>query len=55
MSPLPRSFHLDLGLDGHSQAQQMVFVLAGIEHDFHRHALHDFHVIAGGIFRRQQD
>ena len=24
-----------------------------VEHDLHRHALHDLHVIAGGVLRRQ--
>ena len=32
----------------------MIVVLSRIKHDLHRNALHDFHVVAGGIFRRQQ-
>ena len=32
----------------------MILVFARIEHDFYGNALHHFHVIAGGIFRRQQ-
>ena len=26
----------------------------GVEHDLHRDALHDLHVVAGGVLRRQQ-
>ena len=32
----------------------MILVLARIEHDLHGNALHHLHVIAGGVFRRQQ-
>ncbi len=34
--------------------QQVLGVLALLEHDLHRHALHDFDVVAGRVFRRQQ-
>ncbi len=42
-----------LGIDRHARAQLMVLVFAGIEHDLDRNALHHFHIVAGGIFRRQ--
>src|SRR5215469_15589377 len=38
----------------HARPQTMILVLAGIDIDAHRNALHDFHVIAGRIFRREQ-
>src|SRR5579872_7078260 len=44
----------DCGLDGHANAQQMIGILARIKQNLHRNALHNFDVISGGIFRRQQ-
>ena len=32
----------------------MIVVLARIEDDLHRNALHDFHIVASRILRRQQ-
>ncbi len=32
----------------------MIRILAGIEGDAHRDALHYLHVVAGGVFRRQK-
>jgi hypothetical protein len=32
----------------------VIIILAGIEDNLHRNALHNFHVIAGGVFRGQQ-
>src|SRR6202042_862345 len=51
-----RLSHLYARLDGHSGREQMIFNvgLAGIEDDFHRHALYDFHVIPRRIFRWEQ-
>ena len=44
----------DLGLDRHAGTQLVILVCTGFEDDLHRNALHDFHVVAGGVFRRQQ-
>ena len=51
-----RSYRLrkTLGLDRHSRPQAMVLVLSGIEIDTDGNALHHFHVVARGIFRRQK-
>src|SRR5919109_3751491 len=32
----------------------MIWVLTYLKDNLHRHSLHHFHVISGGIFRRQQ-
>ena len=32
----------------------MIAVFAGFENDFHRHALDNFDIIAGRVFRRQK-
>ena len=34
--------------------QQMLRILPGLEHDLHRHALHDLDEVAGRVLRRQQ-
>src|SRR5271163_5136532 len=47
-------FHFDFGFDGHAEAQVVIAVLSLIENDFYGDALDDFHVIAGGVFGRQQ-
>src|SRR5271163_1033227 len=47
-------FHFDFRFDGHAEAQVVIAVLPFIENDLHRDALDDFHVIAGGVFGRQQ-
>ncbi len=44
----------DLGRHRHAGTQLVIVVRARIEHDLDRNALHDFHVVSGGIFRRQQ-
>src|SRR5438067_6287860 len=38
----------------HPRPQQMLRVLALLEENFHRHALHYFYVIARGILRRKE-
>src|SRR6266446_3707373 len=40
--------------DRHPRTQFMSLVLARLEHDLHRYALHNFDVVAGGVFRWQQ-
>src|ERR1700726_72493 len=40
--------------DGHARAKHALHLLLLIEHDLHRHPLHHFHIVARGIFRRQQ-
>src|SRR5581483_12029660 len=40
--------------DRHARTQDVLRVLAFVEHDLHRHALHDFDVVAGGVFGGQQ-
>src|ERR1700730_15226909 len=50
----PNLFHFDFRFDGHSQAQVVIAVLSLIEDDFYGDALHHLHVIARGVFRRQQ-
>ena len=54
MAAALKLFHFDFGFDGHSQAQLVIAVLAWFENDLYRDALHYFHVIARGIFGRQQ-
>src|SRR5579875_3575991 len=39
---------------GHARPQPVIRVLARIDIDAHGNPLHDFHVIAGGVLRRQQ-
>ena len=34
--------------------QHVLFGFSRIENDLHRNTLHNFHIIAGGVFRRQQ-
>ena len=38
----------------HSEAEVVVAILARLEDDFYRDALHYLHVITGGVFRREQ-
>ena len=45
---------VDVGDDRHAGTQAVIGILAGFEHDLDRHALHDLHVVAGGVFGRQQ-
>ena len=40
--------------DGHARAKHALHLLLVIKHDLDRHPLHHFHIVAGGIFRRQQ-
>src|SRR4029077_484210 len=40
--------------DGHARAKHALHLLLFVEHDLDRHALHHFHIVARGIFRRQQ-
>ena len=47
-----RSSHLHGRHDRHARAE--LDVRRPVEHDLDRHALHDLHVIAGGVLRRQQ-
>ncbi len=47
-----RSFGPDRRHHRHAGAEQYVGRL--VEHDLHRHALHDLDEIAGGVLRRQQ-
>src|SRR6185295_10265981 len=47
-----RSFGSDRRHDRHAWPKQHVGRL--VEHDLHRHALHDLDKIAGGVFRGQQ-
>src|SRR5947207_8770950 len=35
--------------DGHAGAEAVFRILSGVEHDFHRHALHHLHEVAGGV------
>src|SRR5512139_1711046 len=42
------------GHDRHAGPQQVLGVLSFLEHDLHRDPLHDLHVVAGGVFGRQQ-
>src|ERR1700722_19850610 len=44
----------DLGFHRHAGAEFVVFVGSRLKHNLYRDALHDFHVIAGGVFGRQQ-
>ena len=48
---LPQS---DFGFHGHSRPQAMIVVFALLQHNAHRHTLHNLYVIARRIFRRQQ-
>ncbi len=50
----PGLFQEDLRFDGHPQTEVVVVVLSGLEHDLYGHALDDFHVVARGVFRREQ-
>ena len=43
----------DRRLDRHARAKRHIGG-AHVEHDLHRHALHDLDVVAGGVLRRQQ-
>ena len=38
----------------HARPQQVLRILTLLEHDLHRHALHDLDEVAGGVLRRQQ-
>src|SRR5579872_1889816 len=44
----------NFGFHGHTRPQHVFLRLPGVERDFDRNPLYDFHVIPGGIFRRQQ-
>ena len=45
---------IDSRRDRHAGPQQVLGILPRFEHDLDRHALHDLHVVAGGVFWRQQ-
>src|ERR1700733_11230280 len=45
---------INFGIDGHSGPQTMVVVLAGVNINADRKALHHLHVVAGSILGRQQ-
>ena len=47
-------FEVHVGHDVHAGAQPPIVILAGIEIDLHRNALHDFHVVSGSVLRRKQ-
>src|ERR1700682_1644832 len=49
-----RSFGEDRGARVHSRTQNGVASRNSIQHDLHRNALHDLHIISSGVFRRQQ-
>src|SRR3982074_1916303 len=53
-SSQPKLFNPHLRHDRHSRTQLVSLVLARLEHNLHRYALHNFDVVAGGVFRRQQ-
>src|SRR6185295_1165096 len=46
--------HSDFDQHRHAGPELALDLLAFIENNFHRNALHHFHVITGGVFRRQQ-
>src|SRR5487761_1909855 len=45
---------LHRGRHRHALPQQMIVMLSRVERNPHRDPLHHFHVISGGVFRRQQ-
>src|ERR1700722_18191115 len=45
--------YADVRLHGHSRAQAVQTALIGFETQAHGYTLHHLHVVAGGIFRRQ--
>src|SRR3954469_5504288 len=47
-------FQVDRRRDRHAGTQAVFRVLPGLEHDLHRHALHDLHEVAGRVLRRKQ-
>jgi hypothetical protein len=49
-----RSLHPYLWFDRHSGAEQVLWVLALVEHDLDGDSLHDLDVISRGILGRQQ-
>src|SRR5436305_11422917 len=49
--PLP---HLDLRVDRHAGAQEVAAVLAFVDADADRQALHDLDEVAGRVLRRQE-
>src|SRR6186997_1204968 len=53
-SVIARSFQIDRRHGRHAGTQEMLGVLAGIEHDLHGDALNDLHEVAGRVLRRQQ-
>src|ERR1700682_1130671 len=53
ISPRPL-FHPDLGLHRHTQTQRVILILTRLKYDFRGYALHNFYVIARGIFGRQK-
>src|ERR1700685_861323 len=44
----------DFGFHRHAGAEFVVFISSRLEHNLDRNALHHFHVVASGIFGRQQ-
>ncbi len=44
--------HIHFGFDRHARRQHVPGLL--IEDDFYGNALHDFDIITGGVFRREQ-
>ena len=48
------SFRIHRRRHRHAGPQQVLGILARLEHDLHRHALHDLDEVAGGVLRRQQ-
>src|SRR5262245_2451981 len=51
--PLP-SASVDGGRHRHARPQQVIRVLAGVEHDLHRHPLDHLDEVAAGVLGRQQ-
>src|SRR5690349_3504921 len=48
-SVIGRSARVNSGRHGHAGAQQVLCILSFIEHDLHRHSLHNLDEIAGGV------
>src|SRR6185295_12840217 len=50
---ISRSLNPDFRLDRHAGADRVLRIRLLVEDDLHRHALHNFDIIAGSVFRRQ--
>src|SRR6202030_4842059 len=54
LSEQRNSWEVYVGHDVHAGPKLTIPVLARLENDFYRNPLHNFHVVAGGVLRREQ-